>query len=260
MLAPWKKSYDKPRQRIKKPEVITAGKDEGKEEKGTTEDEMVGWHHWLNGHKFEQALGDGEGQGSLPCCSPRGHKEPDMTEWRNDSNKEQTDKVERRAQSRKLSCTELRWFCRESILWPSVLRAKLRSVGWVQAGTSTQGEHRPRRQMPACIRNEHQRHCHPNPPDLHAGMLSRVQLCDPMDSCLPGSSVHRILQARILVWAAISSFRGSSQPRDRIHVSCTSRQILCPWTTWESPNPLRAAQRRALAHACQWCFLCNCDK
>ena len=41
-----------------------------KEEKGTTEDEMVGWHHQLNEHEFEQALGDGEGQGSLACCSP----------------------------------------------------------------------------------------------------------------------------------------------------------------------------------------------
>ena len=44
------------------------------------EDEMVGWHHQLNGHKFEQALGDGEGQGSLACCSPWGHKESDVTE------------------------------------------------------------------------------------------------------------------------------------------------------------------------------------
>ena len=47
-----------------------AGKDWGQEEKGTTEGEMVGWHHRLNGHEFEQALGDDEGQGSLVCCSP----------------------------------------------------------------------------------------------------------------------------------------------------------------------------------------------
>ena len=46
------------------------GNVEGRKEKGTTEDEMVGWHHWLNGHEFEQAPGDGEGQGSLACCSP----------------------------------------------------------------------------------------------------------------------------------------------------------------------------------------------
>ena len=52
-----------------------------------TEDEMVGWHHRLNGHKFEQAPGDGEGQGSLACCSPWGHKESDSTEGMNNSNK-----------------------------------------------------------------------------------------------------------------------------------------------------------------------------
>ena len=59
------------------------GKDWGQEKKGTTEDEMVGWHHQLNGHKFEQALGVGDGQGSLACYSPWGHKESDMTEWLN---------------------------------------------------------------------------------------------------------------------------------------------------------------------------------
>ena len=57
-----------------------AGKDWRQEEKGITEDKMVGWHHQLNGHKFEQALGD-EGQGSLVCCSPWVCKESDTTEW-----------------------------------------------------------------------------------------------------------------------------------------------------------------------------------
>ena len=51
----------------------------GQEEKGATEDEMVGWHHQLSGHEFEQALGDSEGQGSLVCCSPLGCKELDTT-------------------------------------------------------------------------------------------------------------------------------------------------------------------------------------
>ena len=58
-----------------------AGKDWRQEEKGTTEDEMVGWHHWFSGHEFEQALGVGDGQGSLACCSPWGHKQSDTTEW-----------------------------------------------------------------------------------------------------------------------------------------------------------------------------------
>ena len=54
-----------------------AWKDWRQEEKGTTEDEIVGWHHQLDGHKFEQALGVDDGQGSLACCSPWGHKESD---------------------------------------------------------------------------------------------------------------------------------------------------------------------------------------
>ena len=58
-----------------------AGKDWREEEKGTTEDEMVGWHHCLNWHGFEQAPGVGNGQGSLGCCSPWGHKESDVTKW-----------------------------------------------------------------------------------------------------------------------------------------------------------------------------------
>ena len=57
-----------------------AGKDWRQEEKGMTEDGMVGWHHWLNGYGAEQAPGDGERQGSLAGCSPWGHNELDM-EW-----------------------------------------------------------------------------------------------------------------------------------------------------------------------------------
>ena len=62
-----------------------AGKDWSQEEKGTTEDELVGWHHWLDGHVFEQALGDSEGQRSLACYSPWGHKELDVTERLNNN-------------------------------------------------------------------------------------------------------------------------------------------------------------------------------
>ena len=61
------------------------GKD-GRQEKRVTEDEMVGWHHRLNGLDFEQAPGDGEGQGSLACCSLWGHKELDTT-YRLNNNK-----------------------------------------------------------------------------------------------------------------------------------------------------------------------------
>ena len=57
-----------------------AGKGWGQEEKGTTEDEIVWWHHGLNGHGFGWTLGVGDGQGGLACCSSSGHKESDMTE------------------------------------------------------------------------------------------------------------------------------------------------------------------------------------
>ena len=64
-----------------------AGKDRKQEENGKTEDEMIGWHHQLNGYEFEQALGDGEGQGSLACCTPWGGEESDMMEQLNNNNK-----------------------------------------------------------------------------------------------------------------------------------------------------------------------------
>ena len=58
-------------------------RDWGQEEKGTTEDEMAGWHHWLDGHEFVWTPGVGDGQGSLACCNSWGCKESDMTEWLN---------------------------------------------------------------------------------------------------------------------------------------------------------------------------------
>ena len=61
------------------------GKDWRQEEKGSTEDKMVRWHHWLSGHEFEQVLGDGEGQGSLPCCSSWGCKDSDTIEQLNNN-------------------------------------------------------------------------------------------------------------------------------------------------------------------------------
>ena len=65
-----------------------AEKDWRQEEKGMTEDDVVGWHHQLNGHEFEQTQGDGEGQESLACCSLFGHKESDMSEQLNNRNKD----------------------------------------------------------------------------------------------------------------------------------------------------------------------------
>ena len=65
-----------------------ARKEWRQEEKGTTKDETVAWHHWLDGHEFELALGVGNGQGSLACCNPWGHKESDTTERLNWSSKQ----------------------------------------------------------------------------------------------------------------------------------------------------------------------------
>ena len=60
-----------------------ARRDWGQEEKGTTEDEMAGWHHWLDGHEFEWTPGAGDGQGGLACCDSWGRKESDTTEQLN---------------------------------------------------------------------------------------------------------------------------------------------------------------------------------
>ena len=62
--------------------TLMLGKIEGRRRRGQ-QDEMVGWHHQLNGHEFEQALAVGDGQGSLACCSPGGRKESDTTEQLN---------------------------------------------------------------------------------------------------------------------------------------------------------------------------------
>ena len=65
--------------------ILMLRKIEGREEKVTTENEMVEWHHRLNGPESEQVPGDVEGQGSLVCCSPWGCKESDTTEWLNNN-------------------------------------------------------------------------------------------------------------------------------------------------------------------------------
>ena len=97
-----------------------AGKDWRQEEKWMTEDKMVGWHHWLNGHKFKQVLGDGEGQGSLVCCSPWGHKESDTTEQLNNNSMS--------IESMMLSNYLI--LCRPLLLLPSII-SRHQSFQWV---------------------------------------------------------------------------------------------------------------------------------
>ena len=74
MLAPWKKSYDKPTQHIKKQKYYFVE---------TTEDEMAGWHHRLDGREFEWTPGVGDRQGGLVCCDSWRHKDLDTTEQLN---------------------------------------------------------------------------------------------------------------------------------------------------------------------------------
>ena len=74
--------------------------------------------------------------------------------------------------------------------------------------------------------------------------FSRVQLCDPMDCSLPGSSVRGILQARILEWVAISSSRGSSQPRDQICIPALEDRFFITSATWEAPSTEQRPQRQ----------------
>ena len=70
-------------QRVDSLEKTDAGRDWGQEEKGTTEDEIAGWHHWLDGGESEWTPGIGDGQGSLLCCDSWGHSKLDTTEWLN---------------------------------------------------------------------------------------------------------------------------------------------------------------------------------
>ena len=95
------------------------------------------------------------------------------------------------------------------------------------------------RQRLCCSNSQFYPHC--------VCVSTAAQLCptlwDPMNCNLPGSSVHRIFQARILEWIAISCYKGSSWPRDRTHVSCIScigRRVLYHWATWEAISLLPA--------------------
>ena len=100
-----------------------AGKDWRQEDKGTTEYEMVGWYHQLNGHEFEPALGDGEGQGSLACCSPWDLKELEVIEWLSNNSNMSNDFIR---------CTPVCWLPSSgnmAILTPDIFKQK--SGAWL---------------------------------------------------------------------------------------------------------------------------------
>jgi len=207
---------------------------------------MVGWHHQLDGLEFEQALGVGDGQGSLVCYSPWGHKESDMTE-------------------------RLNWI---------ELRNPL--LEWV-AISSSRGSSWPRdRTCVSCIGRRILYHwvlvgkcwiflfsdpsdtlCFFLFPPVLQGILGLVTesesqvaqlwptLCDAMDCSLWGSSVHGIFQARVLEWIAISVSRGSSWPRNWTLVSRIAGRRFTVWATGK-PLWLLAAYSYLLIFSGSW--------
>ena len=93
-----------------------AGKD-WRQEKGAIEDKMVGWHHRLYGCEFEQALGVGDGQGSLVCCSPWRHKESDMIEWLNWAKQEERKDLCHQYVKVLAKCSDLPWLGHGTKVW-----------------------------------------------------------------------------------------------------------------------------------------------
>ena len=94
-----------------------AGKDWRHNEKGTTENKMVGWHHWLDEHEFEPAPGVGDGQGSLDCFSPQGCKESDTTEWLNWTDSSNCQGHQKQQKSEKQSQEELTETWQLNVMW-----------------------------------------------------------------------------------------------------------------------------------------------
>ena len=160
-----------------------AGRDWGQEEKGTTEDEMAGWHHWLDGHESEWTPGVVDGQGGLACCDSWGRKESDTTE--------------------RLNWTELNGpFVRPLSICPSFIYIPVQEVF---AGSCEC----------VCVCVDVAQLC--------------PTLCDPMDS-----TVHGILQARVLEWVAVPFSRVSSHPRDWTQISRIAGRF---FTSWATGNP-----------------------
>ena len=161
-----------------------AGKDWRQEEKGMTEDEMDGWHHWLYGHEFEQAAGVGDGQGSLVRCSPWGHKESDTTEQLN----WMLPKLQLDGQGKVVKIGRL--YCFFNFLTISACSAIYYLFPFITINF----------------------HCIIAYTVVVVKLLSHVWLFDPIYHSLPASSVHGISQAKILEWVAISSSRGLLDP------------------------------------------------
>ena len=179
---------------------------------GATEDKTVGWHHQFNGHEFEQTLGDGGAQGSLECWSPRGRRVGHnwvTKQWQEMHVCKPKAEVEMRGFASRRSRKDER-----SLKWLRMDRNQFEKIG--------RGTEMTWRIKFSCS----------------VGSNSLQHHSPWWDYSLPGSSVHGIFQATTLEWVVISSSRGSSWPRNRIHVSYIGRWIFFfffyHWVTCEA--------------------------
>ena len=150
---------------------------------------MVGWHHQLNGHEFEQIPGDSEGQESLACCSPWGHKESDKTQQLNNNPKKRKE-------------------IKLKLLFGGLRKKHANCV--LPAASSAEEDRLVPAQLLQCEIGRQVLVGSPHlPPSSHsAGAAKSLQLyptlCDPIDGSRPASPIPGILQARTLEWVAIS--------------------------------------------------------
>ena len=232
-----------------------AGRDWGQEEKGTTEVEMAGWHHRLDGRESEWTPGVGDGQGGLACCDSWGHKESDKNEWLNWTYKWSVFlHYYNWVYSLLVSTYQNCLFLVILILMVKDVSAQF-LYGKVILFYFTHLFTRSESLNPGHTQENSDKA--PSPKEEYwkfSGHLLKAtqwlinicvcvlvtQLCltlyNRIDCSLPGSSVHGILQARILKWVAIPFSRGSFQPRDRTLVSHIAGEFFTIWATREVPN------------------------
>ena len=171
-----------------------AGREWGQEEKGTTEDEMAGWHHWLEGHESEWTPGVGAGEGGLACCNSWGCKESDTTE--------------------RLNWTELNWMNDQNPYFQRNSFSFYHCKDGCIIPEEQDGENL-KQVCKLCLK-------------WKSKLLSLVRLF-----AASWTVVRGILQAGILKWVAFLFSRESSQPRDRTQVSCTAGGFFTTWATGE---------------------------
>ena len=202
-----------------------ARKDWSQEEKGTTEDEIVGWHHWLNGHEFEQAWGVGDGQGGLSCCSPWGHKELDMIELLNWTESFANfvyifKKLVLNILIISINFKPLFHFFSSALI---LVFSFLLSLGLV---CSFHRSFRCKASLAAA-----------------KSLQSCLTLCNPIDCSPPGCSIPGILQARTLEWVDISfsnAWKWTVKVKSLSHV----RLSATPWTAaYQAPPSMEFSKQ-----------------